>query len=388
MSIQFTCGNCGKRLKVADEAAGKRGRCPGCGAVVQVPTTPDPGSSAPALVSTASEQRLEAVPLRRVDTPELPRTQPVPTVNINNPRRTSSLGIVSLILGIVAFLICWIPILGLFGIPLSALGLVLGVTGLIVTAVRKGAGIGFPIAGSAVCGMALVVAITSTYAAGRALEGAADAMGEAMQEDTQTNQQIVSAADETPSRASSNKPKRPKRKQPPSVARESEQPREMEEPREPKWASARNAVRQGEVELRIVSVLTGKVPLMATFPDREGTSESDLLTIEIQLTNLSHSKKIEYHSWLGRDISFGRDFAALEDNFDNTYKRISFGFGTEVIGHTESESIYPGKSLSDVLVFELPVDAVEYLNLELPGKNVGGSGMFRLRIPAKMIRRR
>jgi len=35
--IQFKCSRCGKQLKVKDEAAGKRGKCPQCGALVNVP---------------------------------------------------------------------------------------------------------------------------------------------------------------------------------------------------------------------------------------------------------------------------------------------------------------------------------------------------------------
>jgi len=35
--IQFTCENCGRRLRVADACAGRRGRCPQCRQVVHVP---------------------------------------------------------------------------------------------------------------------------------------------------------------------------------------------------------------------------------------------------------------------------------------------------------------------------------------------------------------
>jgi transcription elongation factor Elf1 len=35
--IKFACPNCGKHLSVADEAAGKNGKCPKCGGKVQVP---------------------------------------------------------------------------------------------------------------------------------------------------------------------------------------------------------------------------------------------------------------------------------------------------------------------------------------------------------------
>ena len=35
--IEFTCTQCGKQLRVKDEAAGKNGKCPQCGTVLHVP---------------------------------------------------------------------------------------------------------------------------------------------------------------------------------------------------------------------------------------------------------------------------------------------------------------------------------------------------------------
>src|SRR5207249_4641219 len=60
----------------------------------------------------------------------------------------------SMILGILAFLICWIPLVGAIGFPLSALGLLLGVPGVVIALCRKGRGIGFPIAGLAISALA------------------------------------------------------------------------------------------------------------------------------------------------------------------------------------------------------------------------------------------
>ena len=37
MAIEFSCSGCGKTLRVADGAAGKQARCPGCGAIMNVP---------------------------------------------------------------------------------------------------------------------------------------------------------------------------------------------------------------------------------------------------------------------------------------------------------------------------------------------------------------
>ncbi len=54
-------------------------------------------------------------------------------------------------------------------------------------------------------------------------------------------------------------------------------------------------------------------------------------------------------------------------------------------GRVDRESIYPGKAITDVLIFELPVENAEHLDLELPAENFGGTGMVRLRIPARMV---
>ena len=35
--IEFACKHCGKRLVIPDESAGKKGKCPQCGTLVQVP---------------------------------------------------------------------------------------------------------------------------------------------------------------------------------------------------------------------------------------------------------------------------------------------------------------------------------------------------------------
>ena len=74
-------------------------------------------------------------------------TQPQ-TVQVQMLRRGSSLGVASLVLGTISFAICWVPLLGMLGLPLSGLGFVLGLIGILVALVRKGSSIGYPIAGT------------------------------------------------------------------------------------------------------------------------------------------------------------------------------------------------------------------------------------------------
>jgi len=310
-----------------------------------------------------------------------------PVINIALPRRGSSLGVVSLVLGILAFIICWIPLVNLLGVPLSALGLLLGLIGLVVAFTRKGASIGYPIAGSAVCGLALFIAITMTGALMGGLKKAGDQIIADSAKRNATNQTAVAAkepekdADQVATHAD------PPPVAEPAAARPSPVPEKPAKPSPPpvEWASAETPIKQGDVQVQVKAVKVGLIPLV----DRRevtGKSKDSLLSIELEITNLSETKKLEYRTWGGRAVSFGTH-TRLTDNFDNGYKVVNFGFGSNVAGSVESESVYPGKAIKDVIAFEEPVGKVEYLNLELPAEQFGGTGMLRIRIPASMIQR-
>ena len=49
MAISFRCGQCGKKLKAPESAAGRKSTCPGCGHMV---TCPEPGVEAEVLEVT------------------------------------------------------------------------------------------------------------------------------------------------------------------------------------------------------------------------------------------------------------------------------------------------------------------------------------------------
>jgi hypothetical protein len=79
------------------------------------------------------------------------------------------LGIAALAVGIIGLLISWIPVVGAL---LCGIGLVLGLPGVIVAVVRR-RGYGFPIAGSAVSGVALVISLILTFVILAAVQNAA-----------------------------------------------------------------------------------------------------------------------------------------------------------------------------------------------------------------------
>lgn len=323
-------------------------------------------------ISPALVERAQAI---RSVTPEIEQGhhRGAPILNIAPPRRGSSLGVASLILGILAFVICWIPLVNLLGVPLSALGLILGAVGVLVAFTRRGASIGYPIAGAAISGLSLVVAISITGLFVGGLKKASDEMASESRRRNATNQMTAA-------------PVKPRSGTPDTLKPLTSGPVVPAPQAKPEWAAAETPVRQGDVQVRVKGVRVGKVPLKDRIGDGHGESKETLLTIDLEVTNLSETKKLDYRTWGARSTSFGSR-TALTDNFDNRYKVVDFGFGNDVVGAIRSESVYPGKSVQDVLVFEEPIAKVEHLNLELPASQFGGEGMLRIRIPASMIQR-
>ncbi len=264
------------------------------------------------------------------------------------------MGIAALVIGVLSFFICWIPFVG---VAVSGLGLLLGLGGLVLAIVRRGSGIGFSIAGSGLSSLSLVICLVWTFALSSAFKTVDDSLRNSLAEQSRMNMNPVVDPDAA-------KP---------------------DQPQGPSWASPDKAVSQGDLQVQIARTAIGKVPLKDMIR-KDATSKDDLLIVKLELLNTNPTKKVEYHSWAGADFTFHRDYATLKDNFGNSYKRISFGLGSHPVGAVErSESIYPNKMVTDVIVFEVPLDTAIHLDLELPATNYGSEGMVRFRISMKSV---
>ena len=155
------------------------------------------------------------------------------------------------------------------------------------------------------------------------------------------------------------------------------------------WIAAdKNSGKLGDIAVMVMSAKTGIVQLREHLMDAEdGTSKDPHLTIWLTIQNQSERKKLDYQSWASDLFSFGNDRVTLKDDAGNSYRGVNFGLSTKVKGAAGSESVYPGKDIQDALVFELPIDKIEYLELVLPGKHIGEEGEFRFRIPKAMIKK-
>lgn len=370
--IQIQCRNCGRRLRVNDNAIGMAVKCPDCDARVNVPKTASP----PAV----QRHRAELVE-RPAHKPKRRRPTDVQMSVSHSPSPSNSLGIGSIVLGVLAFSICWIPLVGLISLPLSLLGLLLATIGCVVAIRRRGAGVGFPIAGVAVCGLAAAVTLTLNFMIGAATVGSATVAAEAIQRRAEEIDAAKNVRDNELTVAA-----------PPEIdggeadgAGSASTDPGLETP-QTQWTPAGQVATVEDVSYRIRSVSVGRIDLLQL---SERMQSRDALTrIEIEISSHAANKKRDFVGYNNPRTQFlDVPRPTLTDNFGNQYKRIDFGIARPVGQIDSTASLYPGDSVTEVLVFEAPLETATLLRLTLPAEYVvDQTGVVRFEIPSDVYR--
>ncbi|MCA9042352.1 MAG: DUF4190 domain-containing protein, partial [Planctomycetaceae bacterium] len=317
----------------------------------------------------------EPLPARR--RPKRTRREASPvSVEIYQERQASnSLGIAALVMGVIALITCWLPIVS---IPVGGIGLILSGIGFVMAITRKGSGIGYAIAGGTLNGIGIVVPIMMLGFFGLfadAIDRAQEAQRRVEERNSRaltTNEDGETAGvDESDGEAAGSNETTDTTQQPNA------------EPASP-WENASEIYDGDLVSVEIIDAIIGKVELSNLGDD--SASQDNLLQFTVEVMNKQEAKKMNFSGWKGEAFS-GRNAATLEDEHGNTYKRINFGFGTKIKGQVENDSIYPQKSVTDVLVFEVPVDAAKELRLKLPASAYGEEGLIYLVYDAGEVER-
>ena len=102
----------------------------------------------------------------------------------------------------------------------------------------------------------------------------------------------------------------------------------------------------------------------------EFKSKEKLLALRLRIDNTSSARKVEYTSWGSAEPPDESDLPRLTDEHGTAYKLITFGGERRVEGQLRSESIHPGKGVSDVLVFDAPAPGAQTLTLDLPAQEL------------------
>jgi hypothetical protein len=171
-------------------------------------------------------------------------------------------------------------------------------------------------------------------------------------------------------------------------------------PEAPAWAAPNEPVVSGDFRVRLTSaVVEPPKPQEGAAP--EDASQAPTIRLAFTVENSSTTRKLSFRRWRGDDFPNGGD--QIHDNFGNTYKLIPpdpFA-GADDANAAEAAaalppapldptvSLYPGKSTTVELTFEAPVENAEFLDVELPAKNVGGfkSVPLRFRVPRSAVHR-
>lgn len=146
--------------------------------------------------------------------------------------------------------------------------------------------------------------------------------------------------------------------------------------------AGKESARLGAVSVSVTSARVGKARWMEF--NSEVESRHDLLILRIEVSTKDKTKKIQYRSW--RKPPLFAVNARVWDNFGNSHIRLGEG----IFGHfreaVETATVTADEPALDTLLFDKPLPAAEYLDLDLPGDAVGlkASDMFRFRIPKEM----
>ena len=304
---------------------------------------------------------------------------PLPKAVVAPPASSMSakiLGAVALILGILALATCWLPLLpgliGWTGLVVGGLGLLLGIGGLVLSAMHKGSGLALGIAGSSSSLVGLVLTAVLLF-----------------YDFNPKPAPIVLppvAAAPTPIAA------------PPPAAEPEPEPEIV-------WTDASESIAQGPIKATIASARIEPVILEGNDPSRlKRQKPQPMLKVRVTIENTTADKIVEFAGWVGGGDLVGAGLSnllggeagkalasatastTLADNVGNKYPQTPmmsiFGAGLNL---GKDNSIRPGKSAEGELVFPPPLETIEYLRLELAGTAFGSSEPLRFQIPRAFI---
>ena len=328
--IYYGCPGCQAPMASPDGMAGQNETCPACGNVTLVPR-PAAATVAPTPIASPAVQIAQGRPVVKVVQPKA--------------RGTSGFGVAALVLGIVACLTCWIPLLSILSIPISALGLLFACLGFVVSLLGRRSSIGMPFAGGIVCGVAIFVAGATSGVVNRAFE-------------------LVEEAERASQGGAG--PAKPG----------------------PVIQLGQKHAWDGRA-LTVVSARVGKVAYKS-FMSQDMETDEEYFVVELEASNTTTNEKFKYYTFRDRETSFlaDREEISLTDSKGNVYDSVSVGSKNQPTGAVSYlESLYPGKSVRDILVFEAPIKGNGPYRLALPLSKFDGEGFATWEIPESALKR-
>lgn len=157
--IQSVCPACKASIAAPATLIGKTATCPKCSARFKIV----------AKFETLAAAEAPPLEIRDPDSPALQAASENAA-----PPKSRWIGVDALILGILAVLTAWIPLVGVVGVVLAVVALVIAGVGIMQTMALPSRGIGFSIAGATLAAVAIAIFAVVHLAIGRAVHEVED----------------------------------------------------------------------------------------------------------------------------------------------------------------------------------------------------------------------
>jgi hypothetical protein len=346
MPFLTRCLFCGQQVRAPDHALGASLRCPKCSNFFTL--APERAVAQCGPQASPLKQKSEAGPI--AESSLLPKGNLVIADAGLRPKpgRIDPLGLSALLLGGAALLSASAPSLCRWVMPLSGVGLLLGLVALPLA--RGRSRLPFPITGTAAAGMVLLAALLfptilgPVYLASRGVEAVAPNM-------IRVVPLVGSLHSATPG--------------------------------DPEWADASwAALHQGPMRVQVVSVSVH--PLKAKSSPTKTIVTGEYLFIRLRI----HRAEAAGEFAAKRAQKPGGNPEQLRPSLRDKTGRVYQPRDVQEVAVVENQrksALFPVSFLDEVLVFEAPFNDVDYLRLEVPAEAWGGKGAFRFTIPGSMI---
>lgn len=363
--LKVKCPNCGKRFKVAEKYAGQEAACTGCAKPIIIPMPEsDPLADlgdleldldSPEGMPATTQDEIGTEADMEVDFPDddeavesdLPRAASASDVPAGKTF-VSIPAFVAIGLGAVALIPVDANAFTYMRMPLSALGLIVGMIALVTSLADRRVAPVLPIVSVLIAGASVAMAVTGNVKLGLANMADDEPVVEVVEPEQPVEPVIVEAPPPTPVEST------PAALPPRTVA------------------VSLGAVRIASVEYH--NETDGRM---------EKTDKAHL-AITLHITN-NGDAPANYITWAGIPGSYSLDIAALEDETGRAYRRVKMGRSAKPVGRVDEATIAPGESITDVLLFERPIGTIKPMQLDLPGANVGYPRPYQFNIAPDVV---
>jgi hypothetical protein len=152
------------------------------------------------------------------------------------------------------------------------------------------------------------------------------------------------------------------------------------------WASKDTPQQLGPIQVKITRIALGKVDLVDRYSKKLSVSEKPALAVHLTVHNTSEVKIINYCTWSADGHGW---HAIIRDEYDNVYEpHTPPSTGPAPVGASMYTKLRPGEEVTDVLVFDPPLDRATMLRLELPGANIYQDGTLKFRVTVAEVKKK